>query len=168
MQRSKWERGLVLVALTAVMGLAACTTNYTRDDEFTMPMEIQGMTIQGTQTGEEAAKILEGLHRNPVPAQSNVVTTYGMAPRQATIYLSRFAGNQEAKDQVVAMVEGIESGSSGFTSHDTVQYGKTQAHTVTGHGQDHAFFSIKDQVIWISVPAGMGDVALAQILGTEE
>ena len=156
---------LVLFSLVAIIGIAGCSTNYTRDDEFTMPMEIQGMTIQGTQTGEEAAKILEGLHRKPVAAQDNVVTTYGMAPRQATIYLSRFSNGQEAKDQVAAMVEGIESGPSGFFNHDTIKVDETKVHTVTGHGQDHAFFSMKDQVIWISVPEGMGEVALAEVLG---
>jgi hypothetical protein len=106
------------------------------------------------------------MHGREVAPEGSVIATFGTAPDQIVVYVSRFASEREAAEQVVRMGESIGPGRSGFGHHETVALDDRQIHSVLGYGQKHYFLSIGDRVIWLSAPGAMAVAALEELLGT--
>jgi hypothetical protein len=156
-----------VAVIGGIVLLAACSAPVEQDEGgFVLPGEILGLRLTEKQSGEAAAELIERMHGKAVAPDGSVIATFGNAPDQIVVYVSRFPSRREAAEQVRLMGESIGAGSSGFGHHQTFPRDGRQIHSVLGYGQTHYFFHVVDRVIWLSAPDAVASDALDEILAT--
>jgi len=158
------QAGATLVTLAAIgVTLAACSRK-AATAESPLPAEIHGQALAATHVGEEAAKILEGLHGRAVGSDVNWVGVYGTMETPTLVYVSRFTTADAARTELDAMVARIDSGTAGFGHHTSFTSGDRTVHMVFGQGMVHYFWQQDGDLWWLGAPPMIARVELSELL----
>ena len=151
------------VLLAFAVMLAACTG---RDEaaESPLPAKIHGQELAATHEGEEAGRILEGLHGRAVGSDRNWVGVYGTLEMPTLVYVSRFSSADRARAELDAMVTRIDSGTAGFGHHTWFTRNERTVHSVFGQGQVHYFWAQDADVWWLGAHPMIARMALTELL----
>ncbi|MBE0593416.1 MAG: hypothetical protein IH616_13555 [Gemmatimonadales bacterium] len=151
------------VLLAFAVMLAACTG---RDEaaESPLPAQIHGQELAATHGGEEAARILEGLHGQAVGSEQNWVGVYGTMEMPTLVYVSRFPSNDRARAELDAMVVRIDSGTAAFGHHTWFTRNERTVHSVFGQGQVHYFWANDADLWWLGAHPMIARMALTELL----
>lgn len=156
-------RAVLPLVLALTGALPACAG---RDEaaESPLPAQIHGQELVATHTGEEAGRILEGLHGMAVGSDRNWVGVYGTMEMPTLVYVSRFASADRAKAELDAMVARIDSGAAGFGHHTWFTQDRRTVHSVFGQGQVHYFWAQDASVWWLGAHPMIARMALTELL----
>lgn len=157
---AKVGAGFLLVA--AVLTTAGCGAN---DDAATpLPPQIHGLELQAAHTGEEAARILQGLHGKPVGASESWVGIYGPMEMASALYLSRYESAEAAQADFGRMVEAIDAGTAQFGHHTWFNRQGYMVHSAFGQGGINYFWVDSTDIWWLGVYPPIARMALAELL----
>ncbi|WP_045218185.1 hypothetical protein [Desulfonatronum thioautotrophicum] len=129
-----------------------------------IPPNIAGMALINLIDGDEAATIIDRMHRGNVATQANFIAMYQGLDASATYYVSLYDDPQQALLDKVEMAEIMAREDHGFshlmrrTKNDMVFY------MALGQGQAHYFFARNNELIWLAVDIGMAEKALEDVL----
>ncbi|TVQ99416.1 MAG: hypothetical protein EA399_07445 [Desulfovibrionales bacterium] len=129
-----------------------------------IPQSIAGMTLINLIDGDEAATIIDRMHRGNVATQANFIAMYQGLDASATYYVSLYDNPQQALLDKEEMAEIMAREDHGFshlmrrTKNDMVFY------MALGQGQAHYFFARDNELIWLAVNIDMAEKALGDVL----
>jgi len=152
------------VGLLAMAGVLLACTGEGQVAESPLPAQIHGQELAATHEGEEAARILEGLHGKAVGSERNWVGVYGTMEMPTLVYVSRFASADRARAELDAMVARIDSGTAGFGHHTWFTRDEHTVHSVFGQGQAHYFWAKDSDVWWLGAHPMIVRMALTDLL----
>ena len=153
-----------LAVTVTILAVGACAG--AGDDEATpLPPQIHGLELQATHTGEEAARILQGLHGKPVGASETWVGIYGPMEMASALYLSRYESPEAAQADFDRMVEGIDAGTAQFGHHTWFNRRGQMVHSAFGQGGINYFWADGTDIWWLGVYPPIARMAVAELLG---
>lgn len=135
--------------------LFVVATACTRDrgaELFAAPEELGPMVLVKTLEGEAATRSISGLHGGAVSAERDVVATYESAEGSAILYISAFADNAAAIEQLLRMYEGIAAGGTPFYHLSRIERDGGRVNLTIGMDQAHYFYASGRSVLWLTVP----------------
>lgn len=150
--------------LLAMAGVLSACTGGERTAESPLPRQIHGQDLAMTHEGDEAARILEGLHGQTVGSDRNWVGVYGTMEMPTLVYVSRFPSADRATAELDAMVARIDSGTAGFGHHTWFTRNAQTIHSVFGQGQAHYFWAKDADVWWLGAHPMIVRMALSELL----
>lgn len=160
---SKVGTGLLMVTATAFT-VGACTR--ASDEAATpLPPQIHGLELQAAHAGDEAARILEGLHGKPVGASQTWVGIYGPMEMASALYLSRYDTPEAAQTDFDRMVQAIDAGTAQFGHHSWFNRGGHMVHSAFGQGGINYFWVDGTDIWWLGVYPPIARMAVAELLG---
>jgi hypothetical protein len=158
------KAGAALAALAAAgVTLAACSTKQ-ESAESPLPAEIHGQALAMTHEGDEAVKILEGLHGQAVGSEVNWVGVYGSMEMPTLVYVSRFKTADAAQAEMDSMVARIDAGTAGFGHHTTFRIEDRTVHSVFGQGMVNYFWLQDRDLWWLGAHPMIARMALSDLL----
>ncbi len=157
-------RGARMSLAAASLTVAACGGDV-GDTASPLPATIHGMQLQATHEGDEAARILESLHGQPVGSEQSWVGIYGPMDMATAVYVSRFKSVVDAQAETDAMVARIDSGTVGFGHHTSFNHGDRVVHSVFGQGQVNYFYRQDAELWWLGAHPMIARPAVAELLG---
>jgi len=132
--------------LLVVMFLTSCSTN----SEY-LPEEFFGMQLTKRITGEEATKMINKLHHEPVTEVENEIGHYSGDNGRALIYISHYQKPEDPKKYYDKMTEKISLGESPFTGSEIIDISGKKIYRTFGMGQSHYIFTYNNELFWVSV-----------------
>ncbi len=142
----------VLFAIFLSMSIASGLWSATSQQEATpAPQHLAGYHLDQAMTGPDAMAAVNELHGTDIELTDAWVAQY---QGNAMIWAGRAASEEEAQELLDKMVEGIGEGGSPFQGLRQVDINGVQAYTVTDSRQQHYFYRLHDQVVWIAAPRG--------------
>jgi len=146
-------KGIALITLntSAVLILLLTGLNCNRPDTRTFPKRMDDYQRTRIITGEEAGRIINRLHENPVAATRNEIGLYENDRGQAMIYVSYYKDADEAEQEWQRMIDKISIQNSVFIEGTVFLSGQTSVYRCFGLGQTHYVFTEGDRLFWLSV-----------------
>ena len=146
-------KSIVSVALKVLTALILLLTgfNCNRPDLRTFPKRLDDYQRTRIITGEEAGRIINRLHENPVAATRNEIAVYENDRGQAMIYVSYYKDADEAEQEWQRMIDKISIQNSVFIEGTVFLSGQTSVYRCFGLGQTHYVFTKGDRLFWLSV-----------------
>lgn len=127
-----------------------------------VPLQIAGLPVTASKTGDEAIKDVAQMHDKEFPVTYGAIAVYGN--REITLWVSGAPSRDIALQMTNAMRDKIAQGNSPFTRTDEIRDNDRTVYVLDGMGQIHYYFQSKDRVIWLAVDPAIADKALQQIL----
>lgn len=131
-----------------------------------LPRTLHGLARTEGLSGEDAAQAIARLHGQALAPAESYVGRYEGDGIGATLYLSRFAAQDQAAEQVLAMTERIRDGASGFGHYRALEIGGIPVHSVLGQGQIHFFYATGTDVMWVGAHPMLARALLSELLDT--
>jgi hypothetical protein len=132
--------------LLIVTFLISCSLN----SEY-LPEEFFGLQLTKKITGEEATKMVNKLHHEPVTEVENEIGHYSGDNKRALIYISHYQKPEDAKKYYDKMTKKISLGESPFTGSENIDISGKNIYRTFGMGQSHYIFTYNKELFWISV-----------------
>jgi hypothetical protein len=159
---------LALVTLGILLSFAAFGQLYrgtraaTPDESGTLPAQIAGLDLSGSESGEAAISEFTSMHGKAFPVTSGSIGYYGNG--RITLWLAGTGDKSIAADMVSSMQARIAEGNSPFTPIDEIQNNDRKVYILEGMGQKHYYFQSNHLVIWLASDPSIADQAIEQIL----
>ncbi len=134
-----------------------------------MPEVIAGMTITKLDSGDEAARIVNRMHRGEVATQANFIGHYQGGGNRGTYYVSLYESRDQAEAAMEAMAVVMKQEGHGFSHLMKRTEQGTDFYMALGQGQAHYFFARDNELAWLAVDIPVAEAAVKEILtgGTE-
>ncbi len=129
-----------------------------------LPVNISGMEQKKVISGEEAARIINRMHRGDVATHADYIAEYRSEARSATYYLSLYDHPEQAIKAMEDMARVMEDEEHGF-SHlmQRVQNGIV-FYMALGQGQAHYYFARGVELVWLAVDMEIAEQAIMEVL----
>lgn len=128
-----------------------------------MPETIVGMQLEKVISGEEAARIVNRMHRDEVATRENFIGHYQGDGRSAVYYVSLYDSPDQAEDAMEAMAAVMKKEGHGFTHLMKRSDQDTPFYMALGQGQAHYFFSRDIELVWLAVDIPVAEKAIIEI-----
>lgn len=102
-------------------------------------------------TAEEASRIINRLHENPVAARRNEICLYENDHGQVMIYVSYYESPNDAEQEWQRMIDKISVQNSVFIEGTVFLSGRTSVYRCFGLGQTHYVFAKGNRLFWLSL-----------------
>ncbi len=130
-----------------------------------LPGVIGGLQLKKAVTGAEAAKEVDKIHFNPVASEKeNEIGFYESTDNRATIYITYYKTEEEAKADFEKMTQKISPQNSVFISPSFFEFQGYRVYRCFGMGQSHFVFVHKKALLWISADTVHGKEFLKEYL----
>jgi hypothetical protein len=146
------------VFVGALLFIVACGRS-----EIPAPDRLGGLRLSNVLRGSKAAELINALHRTPISAEEHLVALY-QGNGEATLYVSRFATEDEARSLFDSMVQRLADNPSPFGNHRSIKRRGKMLHSVTGLGQLHYTFVHANSVYWLAGDLPVADLAVNDLL----
>jgi len=157
--------GTLLIVTLLGTALAVCAQEpRTHGTAAGLPATIHQLPLVESVGGDTAAGAIDRLHGTAVAPVTSAVGLYGSHGLQATLYLSRYASDEDADAALTAMAARLSEGTPEFGHHETQQIVNTEVHRVFGLRQVHYVFLRERDLLWLAVPLQLARVGLADLL----
>jgi len=159
---------LLSVVLLCVIDFGAARASEQPADH-ALPTVIAGMEITERIRGEEAARIVNRMHRGKVATQSNFIGQYQGKGNMATYYVSLYESPDQARTAMEAMAVVMKQEGHGFSHLMKRTEQGTHFYMALGQDQAHYFFARENELSWLAVDIPVAEAAVMEILtgGTE-
>lgn len=172
LSRSSRTASTTCLALVLLLTLATAPPQTRANQELSpgaavpafIPRTIAGMTLTELMDGDQAAAVIDRMHRGTVATQANFIATYQGPPGSATYYVSLYDDPRQPVADREEMAEIMAKESHGFshlmrrTKNDIVFY------MALGQGQAHYFFARGRELVWLAVDIDVAEQALRDVL----
>jgi len=157
--RRWWPRALVGLGLVLLAGLMLLS----RDPApLPVPSQTAGLPLRAHLFGSEAADAIRQIRRTRFPLTGAAVAIYGSDSPPATVWGARTWG---ARLLTVWMTQAITRSDTPFTPVGSRRVSGVLVHELTGMGQAHFYFQVRDRVYWLAATPGRADQGLQALLG---
>jgi hypothetical protein len=116
-----------------------------------IPDNLGKMELVGSVEGGEAISQIGQLHGSEIKLESAFVANYGHRGERATVWVGNTSGNDAAGELMARMVNGITTGSSGFSNLQEITVGEQAILMVNGPGGQHFFYQQASKVVWLAI-----------------
>lgn len=137
---------LILAASAGLTLLTACETG-TRD----LPANIGDLRLREEIRGTAAAAIIDRMHGKGVTPRETRIGAYEGPGGDATLYVSRYRSDAEAREVFEKMDAGIAAGHPHFVHHRLIEVVGTRVSFCLGAGQAHYYLRAHQSVWWLAV-----------------
>lgn len=132
--------------------------------DYALPSVIAGMEITEGISGEEAARIVNRMHRGEVATRANFIGHYQGGGNTATYYVSLYESPDQAKAAMEAMATVMRQEGHGFSHLMKRTEQGTDFYMALGQGQAHYFFARDNELAWLAVDIPVAEAAVKEIL----
>lgn len=132
--------------------------------DYALPSVIAGMEITEGISGEEAARIVNRMHRGEVATRANFIGHYQGGGNTATYYVSLYESPDQAKAAMEAMATVMRQEGHGFSHLMKRTEQGTDFYMALGQGQAHYFFAKDNELAWLAVDIPVAEAAVKEIL----
>lgn len=132
--------------------ILCCTfilTNCSSDNNF-LPAKIHELALKEMVLGDDARKIVDELHFQPVATASNEIGFYESRKGRAVIYITVYDDQSLALDAYEKMTQKISPENSVFFSGEYMKISDKDVYRCFGMGQTHYVFYQGKRLFWIS------------------
>lgn len=135
-----------------------------------VPSSLGGWPLAGLATGDEARAQVEQLHGKGLGAglEGAWVAQYGAASgsghSEATLWISRAARADDARELFERMTDRIAEGTSPFEGLRPITEGDVEGYALEGMGQVHYYFLVGSDLYWLAVDPATAEAVLAELL----
>ncbi len=159
------KKSLTLIILTLVgavyfFSVAAGSGS----QHFTFPARMAGLELRHSSQGEEAIAEISRLHGKEIEMKNGYVARYESDRTKATLYISEFESENQARQQIELMKKKIEKGSKGFAHFRELEVEERTLYLVLGFGQIHYFYLDPNRVIWLAADPSVAELVLKAAL----
>jgi hypothetical protein len=128
------------------------------------PSAIAGMELEKLISGEEAARIVNRMHRGEVATQANFIGHYQGGDRSAVYYASLYDSPDQAEEAMEAMAVVMKEEGHGFSHLMKRTENETAFYMALGQGQAHYFFARHIELVWFAVDIPVAEEAIMEII----
>lgn len=153
----------ISVLLLSLLVLVAAQASEQSVD-YALPSVIAGMEITERISGEEAARIVNRMHRGEVATQANFIGHYQGGDNRATYYISLYASPDQAEAAMEAMAAVMKQEGHGFSHLMKRTERGTDFYMALGQDQAHYFFAKDAELAWLAVDIPVAEAAVKEIL----
>lgn len=132
----------------------------------TLPADLGEMKLTQQLSGEPAQGMIDHLHGKGVTPRENFIGFYEGSGAQATLYVSVYADEAEAKEVYRKMAQRIQAGNPVFGSYKEVSVAGQPVSECMGMGQVHYFFFRGNRVYWLETDPSAAQRAAESLLNT--
>lgn len=129
-----------------------------------LPASMAGMELEKLISGEEAARIVNRMHRGEVATRSNFIGHYQGGGRSAVYYVSLYDSPVLAEEAMEAMAAVMKEESHGFSHLMKRTEQGTAFYMALGQGQAHYFFARDVELVWLAVDIPVAEEAIMEII----
>lgn len=152
-------RTMFCVVLTCLLALSSSLCQ-TRE----LPQSLGRLNLVRTLKGKEAQAFLDRLHQKAVPPTSSVTGEYGALDKSATLYVSIYRTNAEAREAGSRMMRLIKGGNRTFGHYSEETRSSIRVGRCVGMGQIHYLFQHGVRVYWLGTDPAVEQEALEGLL----
>ena len=147
------------VALACVLGLSSslCQTPE-------LPQTLGRLKLVRTLEGKEAQAFLDKLHQKAVAPKSSVTGEYQAGDKSATLYVSLYRSEGEAREAGSRMMQLIKAGNRVFGHYSEEIRGSLRVGRCVGMGQIHYLFQKGPRLFWLGIDPARSEEALGSLL----
>lgn len=146
----------VLVSLLALPS-ALCQTRV-------LPQSLGRLILVKTLEGKDAQVFLNRLHQKSVAPKSSVTGEYLTGDKTATLYVSVYKAEREAREAGSRMMRLMKGGNRVFGHYSENNYGRLLVGRCVGRGQIHYIFQDRARLYWLSIDPVLEQEALESLL----
>ena len=154
---SRVDRRLLGVLAAATLATASCSGR-----DAGVPPALAGRRLASLASGVPAAQEITRLHGRPIASSKHLVAAYG-DPSTITLYVSRYATDDEARADLLAMSTAMAHGAGPFAPLEFDGSTGGVRFRTRGLGLEHLFFRAGRSVVWLQAPAADFDTAVADL-----
>jgi hypothetical protein len=131
-----------------------------------LPQSLGRLVLVKTLEGKNAKVFLDRLHQKAVAPKSSVTGEYQAGDKTATLYVSTYKAEREAREAGSRMMRLIKGGNRAFGQYSEENRGQVLVGRCVGMGQIHYLFQKRGRVYWLSIDNGLEQEALESLLKT--
>ena len=163
-RRCRLSAVLALLLILVAAGPALASENQFESPP--IPETIAGMELIELVDGEEAAAIIDRMHRGNVATRANFIARYQGQTGTATYYVSLYDDPLLAVGDMEEMAWIMGREGHGFSHLMRRSKAETPFYMALGQGQAHYFFARDLELIWLAADLSIAEQALEEILLT--
>jgi len=129
-----------------------------------LPSRLGELALMQERSGDAAQQMIDRLHGKSVTPSENVIGTYSGTSGDAVLYLSVYAGREEAVMAERKMADRIREGNSVFGELEQISIADHPVAYCKGMGQVHYFFSADTKVYWLAIDVAAAPTAIAGLV----
>jgi len=145
---------LVPVSFALVIGMSVASGLWSaasQQEVTPAPLELAGYHLDQAMSGPQAIAEVSELHGKDIEVKEAWVGHY---QESGTIWAARAESEEKAVRLLDKMVQGIGEGKSPFQGLKELEIEGVSVYTVTDGRQQHFFYQLVDQVVWVAAPRG--------------
>ena len=149
---------LNIVLISLLLGCSDSTT------QLPTPTEIGDKTRSRIISGEQAARVVNKMHKQAVAADVNAIVEYGQE-RKDILYISYYENQNRAEDAFILMIEKMASAKQGPFFHlMPLPAYKNKVYFTLGMGAQHYIFVSGNFLLWFQTYQSFGDKLPPELL----
>lgn len=129
-----------------------------------VPQALAGLQLIRLYDGAQAEEIVNRMHGAAVATTKTAIGMYAGSEGRATLYVSTYRTDAEARADYDRMCRRIAPGDSGFTSFQQMMVDGRQVAVCVGEGQLHCFFVQRDRLYWLASDSNVAREVLKDVL----
>ncbi len=149
--------------LFSIVGCAFILTSCSSGNNF-LPAKIHELTLKEVVSADDARKIVDELHFQPVATASNEIGFYDSRKGRAVIYITVYEDQSQALDAYEKMTQKISPENSVFFSGEYMKISDKDVYRCFGMGQTHYVFYQGKRLFWISADTHIARLFLIEYL----
>jgi hypothetical protein len=154
---------VIFFLLAAAIVFAGPSNALNRAGEY-LPANISGMEQKKVISGEEAATIINRMHRGDVATHADYIAEYRGAAGSATYYLSLYENPEQAAKAMKDMARVMEEEGHGFSHLMQRVHNGQVFYMGLALGQAHYFFARGVELVWLAVDVAIAEQAVMEVL----
>lgn len=134
-------------------------------DQVEIPKAIGLLNLVEEMDRDKAREVIDRLHGKGVAPTESRIGTYKNEEESATLYVSAFSNETEAKQVRAEMAARIAEGNPVFDHYKELTILNHQVAMCLGMGQVHYFFERGNLVYWLGVDLPIAKTAIEDLIG---
>ena len=152
------NRGVIFVLVSLLaLSSALCQTRV-------LPESLGRLILVKTLEGKDAQVFLNRLHQKSVAPKSSVTGEYLTGDKTATLYVSVYKAEREAREAGSRMMRLMKGGNRVFGHYSENSHGRLLVGRCVGRGQIHYIFQDRARLYWLSIDPVLEQEALESLL----
>lgn len=131
-----------------------------------LPKALGQLLLVNALEGKDAQAFVNQLHQKAVAPKSSVAGEYKGGNNSATLYVSLYSSERQAKVAGLRMMQLIKGGNRAFGQYSEQNHGRLLIGRCVGMGQIHHLFQEGDRLFWLSVDPSREKAALESLLAS--
>ena len=116
-----------------------------------LPEQFAGMERSNYLSGPAAKQFVDKMHHKSVTPENNEIGFYTGENGKATIYITHYLSNDEARAEYEKMIEKISPENSAFMGGEIMEIEGRSVYRCFGMGQTHFVFYRDKKLFWLSL-----------------